>query len=80
MAQKAANWQSVLESGVDVAMLQEAKAPPEELRGRFIVDRWVGYLQVELILTAFPKWYVGNTENCAGKFYKALLCKVMIAR
>jgi exonuclease III len=41
MNQKPANWQTVLESGVDVAMLQEAKVPSEELKGKFIAD-WEG--------------------------------------
>ena len=31
MNQKASNWQTVLDSGVDVAMLQEAKASPIEM-------------------------------------------------
>ena len=35
MNQKAANWQAVLDSGVDVAMLQEAKAPPADLADNF---------------------------------------------
>ncbi len=41
MQQKTGNWQTVLESRVDVAMLQEAKAPPEELKSKFIAD-WEG--------------------------------------
>ncbi len=39
MKQKAANWQSVLETEVDAALLQEAKAPPGELRAEFLLDR-----------------------------------------
>ena len=35
MNQKASNWQTVLDSGVDVAMLQEAKAPPADLADNF---------------------------------------------
>ncbi len=41
MAQKAANWQTVIESEVDVAMLQEAKEPLDELKSKFITD-WEG--------------------------------------
>jgi len=39
MKQKAANWQIVLDSGVDAAMLQEAKEPPNDLKKEFIADR-----------------------------------------
>ena len=39
MNQKASNWQTVLDSGVDVAMLQEAKAPPADLAGNFTVQQ-----------------------------------------
>ena len=39
MKQKASNWQAVLESKVDAALLQEAKAPPDELKSKFIADR-----------------------------------------
>ena len=41
MQQKAGNWQTVHESGVDAAMLQEAKAPPDELKSKIIAD-WEG--------------------------------------
>jgi exonuclease III len=37
--QKADNWQTVFETGVDAAMLQEAKAPPDELKGKFMFDK-----------------------------------------
>ena len=37
MNQKASNWQTVLDSGVDAAMLQEAKAPPVEMAGKLLV-------------------------------------------
>jgi exonuclease III len=38
MRQKASNWQAVLDSRVDAALLQEAKAPPDELMSKFIAD------------------------------------------
>ena len=41
MNQKSSNWQTVLDSGVDVAMLQEAKAPPASLAGQFMVQKEV---------------------------------------
>jgi len=37
MNQKVDNWQTVLDSGVDAAMLQEAKAPPVEMAGKLLV-------------------------------------------
>lgn len=37
--QKAFNWQTVLDSNVDVALLQEAKAPPDDLKNKFNLDR-----------------------------------------
>ena len=39
MNQKVGNWQTVLDSGVDVAMLQEAKTPPAELAVNFTVQQ-----------------------------------------
>ena len=36
MNQKAANWQAVIDSAVDLAMLQEAKPPHKEIAERFI--------------------------------------------
>jgi len=36
MKQKESNWQIVLDSGVDVALLQEAKEPPADMEGLFI--------------------------------------------
>ena len=39
MNQKAANWQAVIDSAVDVAMLQEAKPPPKEIAERFILQQ-----------------------------------------
>ena len=39
MNQKASNWQAVLDSGVDVAMLQEAKTPPAELADNVMVQQ-----------------------------------------
>jgi exonuclease III len=39
MKQKASNWQTVLDSEVDTALLQEAKAPPDELRAEILPDR-----------------------------------------
>jgi len=41
MNQKASNWQTVLDSGVDAAMLQEAKAPPVEMAGKLLVKEEV---------------------------------------
>ncbi len=41
MNQKVDNWKVVLDSGVDVAMLQEAKAPPAEMAGKFMVQQEV---------------------------------------
>ncbi len=41
MNQKTSNWQTVLDSGVDIAMLQEAKAPPAEMAGKFMVQQEV---------------------------------------
>ena len=41
MNQKVDNWQTALDSGVDVAMLQEAKSPPVELAGQFMVQEEV---------------------------------------
>ena len=39
MNQKVSNWQTVLDSGVDVEMLQEAKAPPAELAGKHMLQQ-----------------------------------------
>ena len=39
MNKKVANWQTVLDSGVDAAMLQEAKAPPAILKDKLFIDR-----------------------------------------
>lgn len=39
MNQKVDNWQTVLDSGVDAAMLQEAKAPPEALADIFMFQQ-----------------------------------------
>ena len=39
MNQKAANWQAVIDSAVDVAMLQEAKPPPKEIAESFILQQ-----------------------------------------
>ncbi|MDW7730426.1 MAG: hypothetical protein SCJ94_10560 [Bacillota bacterium] len=39
MKQKESNWQIVLDSEVDAAMLQEAKQPPSAMKDSFIVDR-----------------------------------------
>ena len=36
MQQKVGNWQKVLDSGIDAAMLQEAIAPPDDLKDIFI--------------------------------------------
>ncbi len=41
MNQKPSNWQAVLDYDVDVALLQEAKAPPAELTGKFMVQQEV---------------------------------------
>ena len=41
MNQKASNWQTVLDSGVDTAMLQESKAPPVEMAGKLLVKEEV---------------------------------------
>ena len=41
MNQKESNWQTVLDSGVDLAMLQEAKAPLAELADKFMVQEEV---------------------------------------
>jgi hypothetical protein len=37
MAHNAANWQTVLDSNIDVALLQEALVPPNQLRDEFII-------------------------------------------
>ena len=39
MNQKAANWQAVIDSAVDVAMLQEAKPPPKEIAEKLILQQ-----------------------------------------
>ena len=39
MNQKVANWQAVIDSAVDVAMLQEAKPPPKEIAESFILQQ-----------------------------------------
>lgn len=39
MAQRASNWQILLDSNVDAALLQEAKAPTEDLKNEFLSDR-----------------------------------------
>ena len=49
MNQKASNWQTVLDSGVDAAMLQEAKAPPAEIAGKFMVQQ-----EVEPAVSSLP--------------------------
>ncbi len=38
MNQQPSNWQTVLDSGVDVALLQEAKPPPADLMEKFSAD------------------------------------------
>jgi len=48
MKQKASNWQVVLDSGVDLAMLQEAKDPPAELEGILIARHDVGLTENNL--------------------------------
>ena len=49
MNQKVDNWQTVLDSGVDAAMLQEAKAPPAEIAGKFMFQQ-----EVEPALSSLP--------------------------
>ncbi len=39
MKQKKSNWQTVLDSKVDAALLQEAKTPPTEMSTEFLLDR-----------------------------------------
>lgn len=39
MAQRVSDWQTVLDANVDTALLQEAKAPPDDLKTKFMLDR-----------------------------------------
>ena len=60
MNQKASNWQTVLDSGVDAAMLQEAKTSPVEMAGKLLVKE-----EVELEVSDLP-WraiVAGLTNN-----------------
>ena len=38
MQQKQSSWQTVLDSNVDAALLQEAKTPPESLKDKISAD------------------------------------------
>ena len=63
MNQKANNWQVVLGSGVDIALLQEAKAPPVDLADKFMIQQ-----DLEATVSKLPwRAIVAGLDN-SGKF------------
>ena len=39
MTHNAGNWHTVIDSNVDAVLLQEDKAPPDDLKAKLIIDR-----------------------------------------
>jgi len=62
MRQKASNWQTVLDSGVDIAMLQEAKEPPVDLAGNFMFQKDLEITESKLLWRAIVAGLV-NTDK-----------------
>ncbi len=62
MNQKADNWQTVLDCGVDVALLQEAKNPPVDMAGNLMIQQEAGPQESKLLWRAIVAGRAGTDK------------------